>query len=253
MTIRPAIFKWRQTEPELILCAVRWYLRYWLSLRDVEELLDERGLGADHTTVWRWVQPYGPKMEQRMRRHLKPANKSWRADETYIRVKGRRCYLYRAIDSSGATIDFLLSALRDAAKRLFRKALSDRCHAQPRVINTDLAPIYGSAIPNIKKEGTLRRGCRHRPVQYLNNLLEQGHRAIQRRVNAKGFREFQAARRTIQGYEAMNMLRKGQARWVGKTDVRRLWFSEIDLLVLGRRTTRLSHPPHQPARSCGER
>ena len=186
MAIRPAIFKWRQTEPELILCAVRWYLRYSLSLRDVEELLDERGLGADHTTVWRWVQRYGPEMEQRMRRHLKPTHKSWRADETYIRVKGRWCYLYRAIDSPGATIDFLLSARRDAdaAKRLFRKALSDRCHPQPRVINTDLAPIYGSAIPDIKKEGTLRRRCRHRPVQYWNNILEQDHRAIQRRVNA---------------------------------------------------------------------
>ena len=179
------------------------------------ELLDERGLGADHTTVWRWVQRYGPEMEQRMRRHLKPTNKSWRVDETYIRVKGRWCYLYRASDSTGATIDFLWSALRDAdaAKRLFRKALSERCHPQPRVINPDLAPIYGSAIPDIKKEGTLRRRCRHRPVQYLNNILEQDHRALKRRVNAQqGFREFQAARWTIQGYEAMNMLRKGQVR-----------------------------------------
>ena len=156
--------------------------------------------------------------------HLKPTNKSWRLDETYIRVKGRWCYLYRAIDSTGATIDFLLSALRDAdaAKRLFRKALSDPSHPQPRVINTDLAPTYGSAIPDIKKEGTLRRRCRHRPVQYLNNILEQDHRAIKRRVNAKqGFREFQAARRTIQGYEAMNMIRKGQVRWVDKMDFRR--------------------------------
>jgi transposase, IS6 family len=224
MPTRPTIFKWRQTEPALILCAVRWYLRYSLSLRDVEELLDERGLEADHTTVWRWVQRYGPELEQRMRRRLKPTDKSWRVDETYIRVKGRWCYLYRAIDSSGATIDFQLSALRDAdaAKRLFRKALSDPSHPQPRVINTDLAPIYGSAIPDTKKEGTLRRRCRHRPVQYLNNILEQDHRAIKRRVNAKqGFREFQAARRTMQGYEAMHMIRKGQARWVGKLDVRR--------------------------------
>ena len=147
MATRPAIFKWRQTEPVLILSAVRW------------------------------------------------------------------CYLYWAIDSAGATIDFLLSAFRDseAAKRLFRKALSHASHPQPRVINTDLAPIYGSAIPDIKKEGTLRRRCRHRPVQYLNNILEQDHRAIKRRVNAKqGFREFQAAQRTIQGYEAMNMMRRGR-------------------------------------------
>jgi transposase-like protein len=157
-------------------------------------------------------------------RRLKPTNKSWRVDETYIRVKGRWCYLYRAIDSAGATIDFLLSAFRDAdaAKCLFRKALSHPSHPQPRVINTDLAPIYGSAIPDIKKEGILCRRCRHRPIQYLNNILEQDHRAIKRRVNAKqGFREFRAAQRTIQGYEAINMMRKGQVRWVSGTDVRR--------------------------------
>src|SRR5712691_4943583 len=172
MAPRPSIFKWRQTEPGLILCAVRWYLRYSLSFRDVEELLEERGLKTDHTTVWRWVQCYAPELEQRLRRYLKPTNKSWRVDETYLRVKGCWCYLYR-------------------------------------VINTDLAPIYGSAIPDIKKEGTLRRRCGHRPVQYLNNILEHDHRAIKRRVNAKqGFREFQAAQRTIQGYEAINMMRK---------------------------------------------
>ena len=187
MATRPASFKWRQSEPEMILCAVRWYLRYSLSYRDVEELVQERGLEADHTTIWRWVQRYGPELEQRMRQHLKPTNKSWRVDETYVRVQGRWSYLYRAIDSDGATIDSLLSALRDAgaAKQLFPKALSHGSHAQPRVINTDLAPIYGSAIPDLKKEGTLRRRCRHRPVQYLNNILEQDHRAIKRRVNAK--------------------------------------------------------------------
>jgi len=220
---RTAIFKWRQTAPELILCAVRWYLRYSLSLRDVEELLAERGLVADHTTIWRWVQRYGPGVKQRLCRQLKPTNKSWRVDETYIRVKGRWCYLYRAIDSKGATIDFLLSALRNAAaaKRLFRQAFSDPSHPQPRVINTDQARLYGSAIAEMKEEGTLHRRCRHRPVQYLNNILEQDHRAIKRRVKAKqSFREFRAARRTIAGYEAIHMIRKGQARWVSADDVR---------------------------------
>src|ERR1700737_3307876 len=162
MVTRPAIFKWRQIEPSLIHCAVRWYLRYSLSLRDVEELLEERGRNVDHTTVWRWVQCYGPELEQRMRRHLKFTNKSWRVDETYVRVKGRWCYLYRAIDSTGATIDFLLSALRDAAaaQRLFRRALSDPSHPQPRVINTDRARLYGAAIAGAKAEGTLRHRCR---------------------------------------------------------------------------------------------
>ena len=108
------------------------------------------------------------------------------------------------------------------AKRLFRKALTDPSHPQPRVINTDQARLYGSAISGVKKAGLLRRRCRHRPVQYLNNILEQDHRAIKRRVKAKqGFREFQAARRTIQDYEAMHMIRKGQARWVSGSDVRR--------------------------------
>jgi transposase-like protein len=130
--------------------------------------------------------------------------------------------LVSAIDSAGATIDCLLSAFRDAdaAKRLFRKALGDRSHPQPRVVNTDLASIYSSAIPDSKREETLRTRCRHRPVQYLNNILEQDHRAIQRRVTAKqGFREFQAARRTIQGYEAIHMIRKGQARRVAGDDL----------------------------------
>ena len=107
MITRPAIFKWRQTEPGLIVCAVRWYLRYSLSLRNVEELLEERGLHVDHTTVWRWVQDYGPELEQRLRWHLKPTNKSWRVDETHLRVKGRWCYSYGAIDFKGRHHRFL--------------------------------------------------------------------------------------------------------------------------------------------------
>ena len=148
---------------------MRWYLRYSLSLREVEELFAERGLEADHTTIWRWVQRYGPNLEPRLRRHLKPTNKFWQVDETYIRMKGAWYYLFRAINSTGATIDFLLSALRNAAaaERLFGEALSDPSHPQPRVINTDKAPLYGSAIAAVKAEGTLCRRCQHRPVQYL--------------------------------------------------------------------------------------
>jgi transposase, IS6 family len=140
MTTRPAIFKWRQTEPQLILCAVRWYLRYSLSLRDVEELLEERGLEADHTTVWRWVQRYGPELEQRMRRHLKPTNKSWRCDETYIKVKGRWCYLYRAIDSTGATIR--LSTIGQAGCRCCQTAVSQG--SERRFASAAARPQYRS-------------------------------------------------------------------------------------------------------------
>ena len=109
------LFKWRQSEPEVILLAVGWYLRFSLSYRDVEELLAERGLHADHVTVWRWVQRYAPELQRCLRRHLKPTNDSWRMDETYVRVKGKWRYLYRAVDSTGATLDFLLSAKQDAA------------------------------------------------------------------------------------------------------------------------------------------
>ena len=189
------------------------YLRYSLSFRDVEELLSERGLKADHTTIWRWAQRYGPELEERLRRHLKPTNRSWSVDETYVRVKGRWCYLYRAIDSTGATIDCVLSGLRDAAtaKRLFRKALAAPSHRQPRVINTDQARLYGAAISGVKKEGILRRRCRHRPVQYLNNILEQDHRRVKGRLQPMlGFKTFDNARRVIIGIELAQKIHKRQ-------------------------------------------
>lgn len=171
-------------------------MRFSLSYRDVEELLAERGVAVDHSTIWRWVQRYAPELEQRLRRHLKPTNRSWRVDETYVRVIGRWCYLYRAIDSEGATIEFFLSPFRDldAAKSLFRRALRNGAHPQPRVINTDLAPTYTSAITALQRSGIIAKRCLHRPVQYLNNIIEQDHRAIKKRVNAKqGFRAFGAA------------------------------------------------------------
>ena len=119
--IRPAIFTWRQTEPELILCAVRWYLRDSLSFRDGEERLRERGLEADHTTIWRWVQHDGPELEERLRRHLKPTKRSWRVDETDVCVRGRWGSLSRALDSAGATIDFVRSGWRGERSKATRR------------------------------------------------------------------------------------------------------------------------------------
>jgi transposase, IS6 family len=209
------LFKWRQFEPEVILLAVGWYLRFSLSYRDVEELLAERGLLVDHVTVWRWVQRYAPEIQRRrLQTRLRPTNDSWRVDETYILVKGKWVYLYRAVDSTGATIDFLLSAKRDAAaaERFLAKALGGENHPAPRVINTDKHAGYPPAIAQLKAEGALEENCRHRPVQYLNNVLEQDHRAIKRRARAsQHFRSFWGAWRTIAGYEAMHMIRKGQA------------------------------------------
>src|ERR1700692_4182059 len=136
------LFKWRQFEPEVILMAVGWYLRFSLSYRDVEELLAERGLSVDHVTVWRWVQRYAPELDRRLRKRLKATNDSWRVDEAYVRVKGKWVCLYRAVDSSGATIDFLLSAKRDAAtaQRFLTKALGGENHPEPRGHQTATAP-----------------------------------------------------------------------------------------------------------------
>src|SRR3984893_18639270 len=170
------LFKWRQFEPEVILLAVSWYLRFSLSYRDVEELLGERGLSVDHVTVWRWVQRYAPEIQRRLRTRLRPTNDSWRGDGTYIRVKGKWVYLYRAVDSTGATIGFLLSAKRDeaAAERFLAKALRGENHPAPRVINTDKHAAYPPAIAELKADGVLDENSKHRPVQYLNNIPGTG-------------------------------------------------------------------------------
>ena len=220
--IRPAIVTWRPTEPELILCAVRWSLRDSLSFRDGDERRRARGLEADPTTIWRWVQHDGPELEERLRRHLKPTKRSWRVDETDVSgaVWGS---LSRALDSAGATIDVVRSGWRAAAAahRLFRQALPDPAHPRPRVINTDRARRDGSAIASMRQEGIRQRRGRPRPVHYVHTIVEPDHRAITRRVNAtQGFRDVQAARRTIQGDEAMHMIRKGHARWVSGLAVR---------------------------------
>ncbi len=108
-----SVFKWRHYEPEIILLCVRWYLKYPLSYRQLEEMIAERGSGVNHTTIYRWVQKYAPELEKRVRPHLKAIGKSWRVDETYIKIKGKWKYLYRALDSNGNRIDFMLSATRN--------------------------------------------------------------------------------------------------------------------------------------------
>jgi transposase, IS6 family len=198
-------------------------LRYSLSYRDLEEMMLERGLSVAHTTICRWVQAYAPELEKRIRPHLSLTNDSYRVDETYIKVKGAWKYLYRAVDSTGQTIDFMLSAKRDtkAAKRFFRKMLKAASHSSQRMINVDKNPAYPPAVEQLKEEGTLPNRTQLRQSKYLNNLIDQDHRFIKRRVNAGlGFFSFKTAGRTIKGYEPMHMVRKGQIEGVGKADVR---------------------------------
>src|SRR3954447_22522584 len=216
-------FKGRQFTAEVILWAVRWYLMFPISYRDLELMLADRGVTVDHTTIYRWIQAYAPEIEKRIPPHRRLSNGSWRVDETYVKVKGRWTYLYRAVDSHGQTIDFLLSAKRDAeaAKRFFRKALGQPHTVNPRTITVDKNPAYPCAVEQMKEDGELWRRSRLRQCKHLNNIVEQDHRRVKRLVRPRlGFGGIWTARRTLAGYEAMAMIRKGQVRKVGGRDMR---------------------------------
>lgn len=215
-------FKWRHYEGTIILLCIRWYLRYALSYRDVAEMMVERGLSVAHTTIFRWVQHFAPELDHRLHPHLKTSNASWRVDETYIKVGGKWMYLYRALESDGNTLDFLLNETRSkrAAKRFFCKTLGQSHVSHPRVINVDQNAVYPSAIADLKDENDLHEECQYRASKYLNNRIEQDHRFIKRRVKpGLGFGSFSTAWRTLQGYEAMNMIRKGQLKTAGRGDI----------------------------------
>ena len=219
-------FKWRHFAGELILLCVRWYCKYGISYRDLEEMMGERGVAVDHTTLYRWVQRYAPELEKRTLWYQNRLSFSWRVDETYIRVKGRWKYLYRAIDKGGATLDFYLADRRNtkAAKRFLAKALRRSRGWKPQVINTDKNPAYGEAIAELKKEGLLPKETRHRQVKYLNNRLEGDHGKLKRLIKPTlGFQSMKTAYATIKGFEVMRMFRKGQFKhWieavVGRTE-----------------------------------
>jgi transposase, IS6 family len=149
---RPALFKGRHFEQAIIILCVRRYLRNALSLRNLKEIMAERNVEVDHVTIWRWTQRYAPELSRRCRFHVRKTNGSWRVDETYVRVAGEWTYLYRSVDSTGDTIDFLLSPRRDAAaaKRFFQKALRTPNHPRPRVINIDRIPRIRGPLTNSK-------------------------------------------------------------------------------------------------------
>ncbi len=206
-------FKWKHFVGEIILQTVRWYLKYPLSYRNLKEMMAERGIKVDHTTIMRWVHQYSPEIEKRVRRHLRPTNDSWRVDETYIKGKGKWEYLYRAVDSDGDTIDFMLSSKRDrrAVKRFFKKALSSNHNQIPRVITVDKNPAYPHAIDELKNEKNLSKNVKIRRTKYLNYIVEQDHRSIKRIVHSMlGFQSFRSASKTLKGIEAMNMVKKRQ-------------------------------------------
>jgi transposase-like protein len=161
---RPPLFRKRQFEPVIIVTCVRWYPRFSLSLRDVQELMAEQGLAVDHTSIWRWCQAYGPEVLRRLQGEVKRKRSTWHMDETFGRIAGRWLYLFRAVDNYGQTVDFFLSETRDreAAKRFLQKALANPDNDPPPIFSRDGLRSYPAAIRELQEEGRVQRRCRHR-------------------------------------------------------------------------------------------
>ena len=202
-------FKGAHFPPEVILMGVRWYVAYPLSTRHVEELMEERGVSVDHSTVNRWVVKYSPQLEEVFHRRKCPVWTSWRLDETYIKVKGEWKYLYRAVDKYGKTIDFLLTDKRDqkAAKRFLTKAI--KRNGLPEKITIDKSGANAAAIVSYNAEHGTEIAIRK--SKYLNHVIEQDHRGPKRITRPMlGFKSFDAAQSTLCGIELVRMIRKGQ-------------------------------------------
>src|SRR6195952_4473270 len=208
-------FKGSHFERDVILWAVRWYVAYPISYRQLEEMMEEHGVEVDHATLNRWVLKYVLLLERAFRARKQPAGLSWRMDETYVRVQDAWKYLYRAVDKSGATVDFLLTARRDrkAALRFLRKAGGR--HGVPLKITIDKSSANTAAIESYNTEHDA--GIETRQVKFHNNIVEQDHRAIKRLTRPMlGFKNFWSAAVTLAGIEIMHMIRKGQLRSAGK-------------------------------------
>jgi transposase-like protein len=205
-------FKGRQYPVDIIMLCVSWILRYGLSYRDLEEMMVVHGMQPDHSTIWHWVKAYAKLLADKIRRKAKRPNVSWRVDETYIKVRGKWCYLYRAVDSEGQTVDFWFSSKRDAAaaERFFKRALQ-KAPECPAKITTDKNAAYPLAIESLKAKGLVPEATVHRTNKYLNNIIEQDHRRIKRVLRGKGpFHSFRSAWRVLQGIEAFALFRKHQ-------------------------------------------
>jgi transposase-like protein len=207
-----ALFEGRHFDQEVILLCVRWYLRFKLNFRDLVEMMAERCLPMAHTTIMRWVHRYAPEFERRWNRFARPAGQSWRVDETYVKIRGRWVYLYRAVDREGQTVDFRLSTRRDvgAAKAFFRKAIKSQRSA-PRAITLDGYAASHRAVREMKTDGQIPESTKVRSSKYLNNLIEQDHRCVKSRIGPMlSFKRFRTAAITIAGVELLRRIHKDQ-------------------------------------------
>ena len=194
---------------DIILVCIRWYAAYPLSYRHLEEMMEERGVFVDHSSINRWAIRFLPLLEKVLRKHKRPVGGSWRMDETYIKVKGAWKYLYRAVDKAGKTVDFLLTARRDkaAALRFFDKAM--KASGAPEKVTMDKSGANKAAMDEINARGETLIIVRQ--VKYLNNIVEQDHRAVKRVTKPMlNFKSFRAAKCVLAGIELMHMIRKGQ-------------------------------------------
>ncbi|MDE1493475.1 IS6 family transposase [Xenorhabdus bovienii] len=211
MSLIRNVFKRLHYPVDIIAQCVRWYLAYSLSLRNLEEIMAERGIAVDHSTLSRWVHRLVPLMVKRYRRSKPAVGRRWRMDETYIKIKGKWRYLYRAVDSDGDTVDFLLTAHRDkeAALRFFKKAM--RQHGQPDGVTMDKSGANKAAVDELNQGKPKDNDIIIRQNKYLNNLIEQEHRNIKRRTRPMlGFKNFRGTQTLLAGIELVSMLRKGQ-------------------------------------------
>ncbi|MBE5096793.1 IS6 family transposase [Bacillus thuringiensis] len=201
-------FKGKQFKKDIILIAVGYYCRFSLSYRDVSEILKERGISIHPTTIMRWVHEYGNLIYHIWKKKNKNTLLSWRLDETYIKVKGKWCYLYRAIDKEGQTLDIQIRQKRDTqAAYAFMKRLVGT-FGEPTVLPTDKAPSLASAFKKLKEIG-LYKNTFHRTIKYLNNIIEQDHRHVKRRFSRSlGFQSLRHASRTIKGIETVHAIYK---------------------------------------------
>ena len=221
------MFKRHRYPKAIILQAVYFKLRFTLSYRDVEELLEIRGVKVDHSTIQRWVFKFSPFVESNMNKRKNVVGNSWRMDETYIKVGGKDRYLYRAVDKQGNTVDFLLTKrrMKGSAQKFLNKAIGN--NGKPRLINIDKSGANTQAIRIVNQYSLTFKKIRIRRVKYLNNIVEQDHRTIKRRIAiTTGFKEFESAQRTLAGIEIIYIIRKNQI-----VNPRRSWFATLKSLA----------------------